>query len=132
MAQAPAGNAVSTPGATIPVVIRLITKAGTGATTAVLSTPNSEYKVVGKGEVSEPEFAAAEQLSVPANLSSGAVMEVCPGENCSDEKLPDAHAGEQDMTVNVVADAPYALCARDAGGITQRLAQFRVKVKLNK
>src|SRR5690606_14483159 len=124
-------NAVSTPGATIPVEIRLVSKAGSDTMNAVLSTSNIEYKIVGKGEISEAESSADGAMSVAATVASGNTLEVCPGESCTDERLPDEHTPPEDALVQVVADAPYALCARDASGSAQRLARFRVKVKVN-
>lgn len=124
-------SAVSTPGTTIPVEIRLISKAGSEAMSAVLSTSKVEYKVVGKGEISEAEVGADGEMSVAATLSSGSTLEVCPGESCGEKRLPDEHAQPDDVLVQVVADAPYALCARDTDGSVQRLAQFRARVKVN-
>lgn len=98
----------------------------------VLSTTTQSYKVVGKSEEGEPELSAAGGMSVAGELKTGEMLEICAGQECSQQRLSDGNEEPEIVDVETEIDEPYALCAREVGtGEVRRLAQFRVLVKVN-
>lgn len=97
----------------------------------VLSSTNATYKIVGKAEKGDPKLGADGEMSIEGKLSSGEMLEVCAGQECSQQRLSDENEEPELVIAETEIDTPYALCAREVGtGEVRRLAQFRVLVKV--
>lgn len=113
---------------TVPFAVR---PAADGET-FILSTTSPSYKIVGKAEKGEPETGPGGEMNILGKLESGEMLEVCAGQECSQQRLSDGNEEPEIVAAETEIDAPYALCAREVGtGEVRRLAQFRVLVKVN-